>query len=365
MTNSVTNRQMVFIIFLSLTAYTTIDLPKIMAETAGRSSWIPILGVSILFGVAVIIITKLNNMYQNKVMFDYSQQIVGKFFTYLISLYLLIYFLIIGVYLKLKLVGLLQSNFLPNTPPFVMLLFGITLFGYVAYKGITNVARGFEIIGISFLIITVGICILMLAEGMNYNILPFYNASDTKKFAETIKELVISYGGLSILFIIPFTAKNKKASKTAFFTLLLIGVFYVLIVESTFMILGVNNTIALNDSFIEAIKVVEIPIIERTDVFYLTFGLVSLFAGMIIVFLAITEIACRIFVKVKRHIIVIIIFVVFFILCLFGLNIKDFNELFANYATIPTLISSVLIPTTLFTVAKLKRRARHKKGTVK
>ena len=49
MTNSVTNRQMVFIIFLSITTYTTIDLPKIMAEAAGRSSWIPILIVSIFF----------------------------------------------------------------------------------------------------------------------------------------------------------------------------------------------------------------------------------------------------------------------------------------------------------------------------
>jgi hypothetical protein len=90
------------------------------------------------------------------------------------------------------------------------------------------------------------------------------------------------------------------------------------------MILGVNNTIALNDSFIEAIKVVEIPVLERTDVFYLTFGLTSLFAGMIIVFSAVIEIACRLFAKVKRYIIVVIVSVVFFILCLFGLKIKDF-----------------------------------------
>jgi len=358
--NSVTNRQMVFIIFLTLTTYSTIDLPKIMAETAGRSSWIPILIVSAVFGVGIVIITKLNNMHQSKVLFDYSQEIVGKLFTYMFVVFFLIYFLIIGVFLKLKLVALLQSNFLPNTPPFVMLLFGITLFGYVAYKGITNIARGFEILGISFLIITVGICILMFVGGMHYNILPFYNPSDTKKFAEAIKEMILPFGGIEILFIIPFTAKNKKASKTAFLTLLLIGVFYILIVEGAIMILGINNTIALNDSFIEAIKVVEMPIIERTDVFYLTFGLTSLFAGMIIVFAAVTEFACRMFAKVKRHIIVMIIGVVFFILCLFGLNIKNFNELFANYATIPALVSSFLIPTTLFTVAKLKRRAQRK-----
>ncbi|MGI5877849.1 MAG: GerAB/ArcD/ProY family transporter [Christensenellales bacterium] len=51
-----------------------------MAETAGRSSWIPIIAVSLIFGVAAVIITKLNNMHQGKVLFDYSQEIVGRFF---------------------------------------------------------------------------------------------------------------------------------------------------------------------------------------------------------------------------------------------------------------------------------------------
>ena len=357
---------MVFIIFLTLTAYTTIDLPKIMAETAGRSSWIPILMVSVFFAVAVLIITKLNYMYQNKAFSEYSQEIVGKFFSHLIAIYFLIYFLVIGVYLKLKLVGLLQSNFLQNTPQFVMLLIGIALFAYVAYKGITNIARGFEIVGITFLIITVGICILMVTEGMHYNILPLYNPADTKEFARTVKELVLPFGGLEILLIIPFTAKNKKAPKIAFFTLLFIGLFYVLIVEGTFMILGINNAVALNDSFIEAIKIVEVPVLERTDIFYLTFGLTSLFSAMIIVFTAVTEFACRIFAKVKRHFVVMIISVVFFVLCLFGLNIKDLNELYANYATVPVLFSSVLIPTLLFIVAKLKKRAqRNRKETEK
>lgn len=255
MTNSITNRQMFFIIFMTLTAYTTIDLPKTMAQTAGRSSWIPIIIVSIIFGISAIIITKLNNMFLGKVFFDYSQGIMGKFFTYLIVFYYILYFLIIGVYLKLKLVGVLTSNFLPKTPPFVFLLFGIALFAYVAYKGITNIARMLEIYGVLFLIITVGISALMLAGGTKYNILPFFNASEIKEYAKTMKDLIVPYGGAEVLLIIPFSAKNKKAPKTAFFTLLFIGLFYALIVESTIMILGINNTALLNDSFIEAIKI--------------------------------------------------------------------------------------------------------------
>lgn len=356
MTNSITNKQMFFIIFITLTTYTTIDLPKTMAQTAGRSSWIPIITTSIIFGVAPIIITKLNNMFLGKVFFDYSQEIVGKFFAYLVAFYYILYFLVIGVYLKLKLVGLLTSNFLPKTPDFVFLIFGIALFAYVSYKGITNIARMFEIYGISFLLITLGICSLMLIDGDKYNISPFFNASDVKGYAKTMKDLIVPYGGAEILLIIPFTVKNKKAPKIAFFTFLFIGLFYVLIVESTIMTLGINNTILLNDSFIEAIKITQAPVIERLDIFYLTFGLASLFSGMIVIYCAIVEFSCRIFSKVNRLIIVIAIYLIFFILSLIALNIKDFDKVFNNFSFYLVLISSFLIPITVFILAKVKKR---------
>jgi len=361
-TNSITNRQMFFIIFLTLTTYSTIDLPKIMAQTAGRSSWIPIIVASLLFGGAAVIITKLNNMYHGKVFFDYSQEITGKFFSRLISSYYLLFFLIIGVYLKLKLVGLLKSNFLPQTPQFIMLLMGVSLFGYVAYKGITNIARMFEIIGALFLVVTLGLCVVMILEGMSYNILPFFNITETKEYMHTIKDLATPYTGLAVLFIIPFTAQNKKAPKVAFFTLLFIGLLYVLIVESTIMILGINNSIAFNDAFIEAIKIVELPVIERTDIFYLTFGLTSLFAGMIIMFAGILEFACRLFPSVKRHVITIVIGITFFILCLFALNINNMHDVFESFAPYLVLTSTILIPTLLLIIAQVKKRTSQKPG---
>lgn len=349
-------------IFLTLTAYTTIDLPKVMAQTAGRSSWIPIIVTSAVFGVAAVIITKLNNMFQYKVFFDYSQEIVGTHCARLIALYYLLFFLIVGVYLKLKLVGLLKSNFLPKTPQYIVLFISISLFGYVSYKGVTNIARMSEIIGTLFLIVTMGICFFMLTQGMSYNILPFLNITEIKEFTNAIKDLATPFTCLAVLFIVPFTPQNKKAPKVAFLTLLFIGLFYVLIVEGTIMILGINNTMAFNDSFIEAIKIVELPVIERTDIFYLTFGLTSLFMGMIIVFTAIVEFACRLIPKVKRHIIVISVGIVFFILCLVALGINNMQEVFEGFALYLVLTSSILIPVLLFTIANIEKRVKRQCG---
>jgi spore germination protein len=198
---------MFFVLCITITTYTTISLPEVMAQTAGRSSWIPIMISSIVFGISVVIITKLNNMFLGKVFFDYSQKVVGKFFTYAIAVYYILSFLVTGVYLKLKLVGVLTSNWLPNTPEPVFLVFGIALFAFVANKGITNMARLFEIYGISFIIVTVGICVLMLTDGEKYNILPVFNSSEIVGYPKAMKELIVPFGGAEILFIIPFTKK--------------------------------------------------------------------------------------------------------------------------------------------------------------
>lgn len=360
-TNKITNRQLFFILFLTISTYSTIELPKIMAESAGRNSWIPIIAASVIFGIAAIIITKLNNMYQGKVLFDYSQDIVGKFLTYSICLFYLLYFLIVMVYLKIKMVGLLKNNFLPLTPQIVMLMFSTVLFGYVAHKGITNVARMFEIIGVCFIVVTVILCIFMATEGITENVLPLFDLSETKNILPSMKGLMIPYGGIEILLVIPFTKINKKSSKVAFFSLLFIGLIYVLIVESTIKMLGINNTIALNDSFIEAVKAVELPVIERTDIFYLTFGLTSLFAGMIIIFTAVLEFLCKIFPNVKRHILTIVISILIFFLSLFALNLKYIDNFYDSFVPYLILISGILIPSLLLIIANIKKRLNKNK----
>ena len=114
-----------------------------MAETAGRSSWIPILIMTLLFSIVIIIIAKLNNSYQGMVMFDYSQQIVGKFFKYVIAVFYVIYYITFSVFLKLQLIAVLVPNFLPKTPNYVLLLVIVTLSGILANKGLTTVFRMF------------------------------------------------------------------------------------------------------------------------------------------------------------------------------------------------------------------------------
>jgi hypothetical protein len=230
------------------------------------------------------------------------------------------------------------------------------LFAYVAFKGVTNVARLFELFGVVFLLTTIVLCAIMLFQGMTYNIRPFFHPGELHSFPKGALHMLFPFGGIEVLLVIPFTKQNRKAPRAAFLTMLFIGLFYVLVVEGTICILGINNTILYNDSFIEAIKIVYVPVIERTDIFYLTVGLTSLFAGMIIVFLNVLEFSCRFFPRVRRDVVTPVVAVVLYALCLPALAIRSISEKFESYAPYLVVMSSILIPCVLMVIAVARKK---------
>jgi len=353
--NSVTNGQMFFILVLTVSSYTTIDIPKIVAQTAGRSGWMLILAFALVFGLAASMIVWLNNHFQGKVLFDYGQEIIGMVGSRVIVIYYLLMFILVGAYLKIRLVNFLSSNFLPKTPQAAMLAICVALFGFVSYHGVTNVARLFVLFGTLFLITTIALVTVMLSQGMSFNMESFVNPDEIKEFPSALIHFVFLFRGISVLFIIPFTQANRRAELASFGTLAFIGVLYIMIVEGTISILGINNTILYSDSFIEATKVTNIPIIERTDIFYLTVGLMSLFAGMIIVFLGTLEFACRLFPQISRLIMTIITSVILYALSVLALGINNVTEVMDKIAPYLTLVGSVIIPAILVALTKIRK----------
>ena len=351
----ITNRQIFFILILTITSYTTIDLPQILMQVAGRSGWMLIIALGLVFSLAAVMVTWLNSRFPGKVLFEFSRDIAGTVISRVIIIYYILYFALVGVYLKVRLVEFLTSNFLPKTPQNVMLAVAVALFAYVSYHGITNVGRLFELYGVLYLLVTIVICAVMLPQGMIYNIMPFINPNEFREFPAAIPHLLFPFGGIEVLFIIPFTKVNRRAMRLSFLTLVFISLFFVLIVESTVSLLGVNNTILYNDSFIEAIKIVNLPIIERTDLFYLTVGLTSLFAGMIMVFLVVLEFTSKLFPKVSRLKMTLIIGVILYALSIFAIRIHDIAAVMDNLSPYLVLVSSLLIPVVLVLIVKVKK----------
>lgn len=364
MPNSITNRQLMFILFLTLTAFTTVNISKVMVLSAGTGGWITILITSIIFAFAVVVLVSLQNMFQGKVLFEYSSELIGRTGAYFLAIYYTQYFLTVFVTLDISMTSMLKMHFLFKTPTWATTLVALPVFGFIAYKGVTNIARLFEIYGVIFLVVPVIVHIIMLLQGNVESIQPLFIPSEVGNYLKAIKDAIFPFLGIEVLAIIPFTVKNgKKASRNAFITLLLIGLFYILIVESSIMMVGINEIVHYNYPLIEAIRQVELPsikIFQRLDVLYLTVGFIGLFAGLSIIYLNIVEYICRMLPKVNRIIVVISVGIVAFVLILIAQNIKDIVQTLVNIVTYSGIATAILIPVILFIIAKVKGHASKK-----
>ncbi len=361
MPNSITNRQMVFILFLTLTSISLIIMPKLMAESAGVGSWVTIMSTAVVFGIFTVVIVSLNNMFQGRVLFDYSRELVGKAGSYTIAAFYILYFIVVAVYLTSSVSNVLKTNFMLKTPQWATLLVSLPVFGLAAYKGITNTARLFEIYGFIFLITLLAAHFAMIFQGQLENIEPFYIPSETGRYFGAMKDAVVPFLGVEVLTVIPFTSRNAAHSrKTAFLALIGIGLVYVLAVESSIMMIGMNEIVHYNDALITALRQVELPFIEflrRLDVLYLTVGFMGIFASIIIVYTAIVEYVCRVFPRMKRLLVVALVGLVIFLLGWIALDISRFGQMVSEVLTYAGLAAAAFIPILLFTIAKVKKRA--------
>lgn len=355
----VTNRQIFFIVILTLTSYSIIDISRAMAKAAGTGAWFTILITGLIFSVFAVIIVYLNNMFKGKMLVDYSKQLVGKPLTYAISMYYVLYFLIIVVFLITNMARILKLDFFNKTPTFAMMFISVPVFCYIAYKGINTAARMSEIMGIIFFLTGITVHVLMVFQGETVNIRPVYNPAETGRYFSAIKESIFPFLGIEVLLIVPMGKHNsKKSVKTVFFAILAVCALYILVVESCIMQLGVNDILNYNNSLIEAIRDMSLEyleFLERMDILFLTIGFMGLYLGISIVFTAITEYLCKIFSKAKRVVVVIALGAVVIVLStLVGLW-AGFSETVLQYGIVLGVISTCAIPTVLLIIAKVKK----------
>ncbi|HML46045.1 MAG TPA: GerAB/ArcD/ProY family transporter, partial [Clostridia bacterium] len=195
MNSRITDRQMFFMLFVTLTTYTIINVPKVIAQGVGTGGWFTLLITSLFFAAFVALIVRLNSAFPGLMLAEYSRQIVGKVFAIVLSLYFLVYFLLIAVYLNIQLISVLKAVFYPKTPQWVMLITSLIVFGFAAYRGVNSVARFFEIVGTVFLFTAVAVHLVMLQQGNPQEIRPFFRASQLKHYLLGTKDVIISFLG--------------------------------------------------------------------------------------------------------------------------------------------------------------------------
>ena len=363
MPNTITNRQMFLILFMTI-SISSVEIPKVAAQSVGRSGWVTILLTALLFSAVAYLWARLNSLHQEKMLYDYSKELVGSVGAYFLGVYFAQYFITMFVAMGLSMSNLLQVNFLPKTPPWVTSLALLPVIGFIANKGVTNTARLVEIYSAILIVTALTVNIIMLMQGDTYYILPLFNAAETGTILSSVKEFIFSFLGVEVLAMIPFTKKTSpKAGFTAVAAILLVGMWYVLNTEACIMMIGVDEVVHYNFPWIMAFRQVEIPLLkvfQRIDLMFVPVGFIGVFAGMSVIYLGIVEFMCRMLPKVKRYWVVMAVGAVIFLIEVILTGINNIQSIMKNYLTYSGVFIAAIVPLVLLILTKVKNHGRKK-----
>lgn len=216
-------------------------LPGLRTSPANQDAWF----VSLLMLVYILILNTpllfLTNKFRGMNVNEMCEIILGKFFEKIAAIIFILLFLFCYAACMLMSVIFLQLYIFPETPSWALILYTIVPIIYASYKGAGTICR-LAAFTTPFIMLTIIVFFLLGIGKMDFSILQpvlkdstflelnqgaFVTAS---RFSETLIFLVFSY----------FLNKKVNINKTFVLTLVIYGVFLILIIIPVLTVLGVD-----------------------------------------------------------------------------------------------------------------------------
>lgn len=361
MNESITNRQIVFMIFAVVIGYGIINLPNRAATEAGTGAWVPLLINTVIVALFTYFISYLGYNHENKTVFEYGQKLLGKTFGKLITIIYIVYFIILFSYLVRAYSEIVTLVFLPNTPVWSISLFLLLVAGYGITKDLGTIARLSEIYIIFVIIGFMVIQIILATQGELVNIKPIFGSEDIIKYSKASFNLFLPFIGPEIIMFIPLSKeKNKGIIKYSILSIIFIGMLYIFVVESTIAVVGVEDVTYYSASLFKVLKgidLVYLEILRRLYGYYFIFWTMNLFCDICIVAFLILQQSKKIFKKASSNISVLFIIIIVFIISWLPKTPSEI-EILPNTATVLSVITLMIIPLILFIITKVKKYER-------
>ena len=360
MNETLTNKQIAFVIFQIVVGYGIVSLPKKVAEIGGSGGWITLLISTLIFIFITNVFLYLGYTHKNQTLYEYSESLVGKYISKLIVVIYIIYFTLFSTSLIRISSETIKITVFEKTPTIVFVINFYLILYYTIIKRLRVFARLSEIYGIIFIVTILVIQFIMFTSGDYINLRPFIVIDDIPTYLAGIPKVLFSFYGVELIAIIPLSAKNNKnVFKYSSIMVGFIGFLYIIIVESCISLMGVDNIIYYEDALFVAIRRLDISYLEflrRPDGIFIMAWLMSLICTIIGTAYGAVVLLSKLFKKIPFNLItaayVLMSFVIFQIpKTLFQVN--DLVTFINNFGVIPVFIT----PLILSIITKLKNHS--------
>lgn len=257
------------ILLLSVTIYSTtiLTVPSFAIKHAKQDAWISIIFAIALSLIIAKITVNLSVRFQNKTIFQYPEEILGKVLGKIIVFLYLWWFLHLTSEVAREMGDFLASELMPETPLLVFIIIIVCIAGYAAYNGLEVIARVvqllFPVLGLLFILY-----FLSLKDMKITRLLPVFDSG----IAPILKGAIVPTGWLGEIFmisvIIPYLSKPKETQRVALFTVLISGFILVISVLIVILTLGIymgSSSLYPNYSVVRTISIAKF--LERMDYF--------------------------------------------------------------------------------------------------
>ncbi|HOA78920.1 MAG: endospore germination permease [Bacillota bacterium] len=360
MSREVTNRQLVMILVIMLATTAPTFLSKTMAEATEGGFWFAILVTGVIFSLLALLITLLQRKNPGKTLFDHAKDAFGPFWANVIALIYIVFFLLALIFITTDIVSMVSANLLLKTPKWFILFFTLAVSGYGAAKGITNIARLFEIYGFFALTGSVILYVIMLFLGdINY-IRPLFVKEDLGRYFGAVWKTAFAFVGLEIITVIPFAKQNKKFPLVSVISTLGIALFYILSVGASIMMIGMEEIRFYKYPVMTAIRqidIIQIDFLQRFDVVHLFVLLMGANASFMLTSCGGVEYMTKAFPKMKRIIAVLLLTAMAFAGGIFASFFENFHDIAINVLTYYMIFTAFIIPVLLLIFGRRKRNA--------
>ena len=359
----VTNRQIFFIILISiLSSSTIINLPAQAAALSGTGGWVSIAVAALMLIIPLLLWIYLGNLFPEKTLADYSGKIVGKSLSKLITIFYTLYFILLLSLFVRQCSEYVKNEYLPMTPIWAIILVIVLTCSYSGSKNITDIGRIVEFSGLIVIVLGAIIHTIMITQGNLIDIMPLYEPKQTWTYLNGSVPLLTCFIGFEVLSIIPFNEDGKKKRKWYALGALFVAAFsFIFVIESSFSILSVEDSINYKNSLFLAIREVKaeyLQLLSRIDIIFIFAWMFAIICEATLFKNAIDKNFNMLINSKKPSLTLWSSAALVFILANIPLNHEAVEKYFRLFAWYFSTVSIFVIPLILFIVVKLRKLDR-------
>ncbi|PRR79364.1 Spore germination protein YndE [Clostridium liquoris] len=341
--NVLTESQLMCILIGSMTGIGVLSLPGDVIKISKQDGWISVFLGAVYPIYMVFIANYIRKKYPKADILDINKKIYGRFFGSIFNLIFLLSFLLAATEVAAGINNVLRIYMVPflNRWNILTVLFLIT--AYAAYGGIKTIGRINEVLFYGTFIVYI-IPLFAISKGNILNLKPIFG-SGALNIIKGLKETVVAYAGIEVLFIIyPFAGMDINIKKCGLKSIAFTSTIYTLFTIVTILYLGIDATSIFLWPLVTVTESIMIPVINSFRYIFSSLWVMNMFRVISINYYTFSYGLNKFIKKFDRKAWVIILFPIMIILStLYGSPTTRRD--FLNMIFLPHVIYNVMLVT--------------------